>query len=580
VNPARAGRPRLVPPELAARVPTIRSATTGAVAIGALTAVSIVVQAVALATAIDRSLLHHAALPAVGPELIIVALAVIARAVLALVGEFYARRSAESVVATLQGQLLRQVLSLGPGWLAGERPGELSLTATRGLRSLHTYFARYLPQAAMAGVVPVVLLIWVATQDWLSLVVVVALVVAVPVTMIYFGREANRRTARQWRRLASLAGRFLQLIEGLPTLRAFGRDGHGRREVIESTEGVRVATMRTLRVAFLSALSMDLIAGFGVGFVAMALGLRLLWGELSLQTALAVLLVAPEIFVPLRRAGAEFHASTEGQAAATRVLEVLALAPQVAPTAPAATAPAGPTAPVQSRLTPAVPPRGPVDLRIEGLRVEYDNRATPALDGFNLHAPPGSRIALVGASGAGKSTVFDTLLGFAPARAGTMSVDARGSSDFTLEEWRAHFSWVPQRPYLFTASVAENLRLGAPDATGEALHDVCQVVGLDTLMAHLPRGMETPLGQDGFTLSAGERQRLALARALLSPAPVLLLDEPTASLDPPTVVRITAAIEPWLAGRTVIVAAHETLLLPHFDLVCEVATSPLTAVTP
>jgi len=571
VSPARAGRPRLVPPELAARVPTIRSATGGALVIGALTAVSIVVQAVALATAIDRSLLHHAALAAVRPELITVAVAVVVRAVLALLGELAARRTAESVVTTLQGQLLRQVLSLGPAWLAGERPGELSLTATRGLRALHTYFARYLPQAAMAAVVPFVLLIWVATQDWLSLLVVVALVLAVPVTMIYFGREANRRTARQWRRLGSLAGRFLQLIEGLPTLRAFGRDGYGRREVIESTEGVRLATMRTLRVAFLSALAMDLIAGFGVGFVAMALGLRLLWGEVSLQTALAVLLVAPEIFVPLRRAGAEFHASTEGQAAATRVLEVLALAKE---------GQAGSSAPAESRSAPAGQPRRSVDLRIEGLRVEYDDRSTPALADFTLHAPPGSRIALVGPSGAGKSSVFDALLGFAPCAAGTMTVDGTESSRHTAREWRAHFSWVPQRPYLFTASVAENLRLGAGAATDEALHEVCEVVGLDGLVAHLPRGLSTPLGQDGLTLSAGERQRVALARALLCPAPILLLDEPTASLDPPAIVRIAGAIEPWLAGRTVIVAAHEPLLLPHFDVVCEVAASPLTAVTP
>ena len=171
---------------------------------------------------------------------------------------------------------------MGPGWLAGERPGELSLTATRGLRSLHTYYARYLPQAAAAAVIPVILLAWVATQDWLSFVVVIALVIAVPVTMIYFGRESTRRSERQWRRLGSLAGRFLQLVEGLPTLRAFGREDHGRREVEAATEGVRSATMRTLRVAFLSALSMDMIAGFGVGFVAMVLGLRLLWGELEL----------------------------------------------------------------------------------------------------------------------------------------------------------------------------------------------------------------------------------------------------------------------------------------------------------
>jgi thiol reductant ABC exporter CydD subunit len=563
VSTSRAGRPHLVPPELAGRVPTIRSATAGALVIGALIAVSIVVQAVALATAIDRSILHHSALATVRPELITVALVVVARAALTLLGEHLARRSAESVVAVLRGQLLRQVLSLGPAWLAGERPGELSLTATRGLRSLHTYFARYLPQAAMAAVVPLVLLIWVATQDWLSLVVVVALVAAVPVTMIYFGREANRRTARQWRRLGSLAGRFLQLIEGLPTLRAFGREGYGRREVVESTEGVRVATMRTLRVAFLSALAMDLIAGFGVGLVAMVLGLRLLWGELNLQTALAVLLVAPEIFIPLRRAGAEFHASTEGQAAATRVLEVLALA---------AGGPAESSAPDQ--------PRHSVDLRIGGLRVEYDDRAAPALASFTLHAPPGARIALVGPSGAGKSSVFDALLGFAPRSGGTMTIDARDSSEVPVRQWRAHFSWVPQRPYLFTASMAENLRLGAGTATDEALLAVCEVVGLDGLVAHLPRGLETPLGQDGLTLSAGERQRVALARALLCPAPILLLDEPTASLDHPAIVRIAGAIEPWLAGRTVIVAAHEPLLLPHFDAVCEVAASPLTAATP
>jgi thiol reductant ABC exporter CydD subunit len=567
-----------VPPALAERVPTIRSAAAGALGIGALIAVSIVVQAVALATAIDRSILHHSALAVVRPELITVALAVVARVVLTLLGEHLARRNAESVVAALRGQLLRHVLSLGPAWLAGERPGELSLTATRGLRSLHAYFARYLPQAAMAAVVPLVLLLWVATQDWLSLVVVVALVIAVPVTMIYFGREANRRTARQWRRLGSLAGRFLQLIEGLPTLRAFGRDGYGRREVIESTEGVRVATMRTLRVAFLSALSMDLIAGFGVGLVAMVLGLRLLWGELSLHTALAVLLVAPEIFIPLRRAGAEFHASTEGQAAATRVLEVLALT---------ADAPAGSDAPVAASEPagsgPAPPrqPQHPVDLHLEGLRIEYDDRAAPALAAFTLHAPPGARIALVGPSGAGKSSVFDALLGFAPRAAGTMTIDAREWSEVPAREWRAHFSWVPQRPYLFSASVAENLRLGAGSATDEELRAVCEVVGLDGLVAHLPRGLETPLGQDGLTLSAGERQRVALARALLCPAPILLLDEPTASLDPPAISRIAAGIEPWLTGRTVIVAAHEPLLLPHFDVVCEVAASPLTAaVTP
>jgi thiol reductant ABC exporter CydD subunit len=556
-------RPRLFPPELAARLPSVRSATVTALVVGALTAVAIVVQAVSLATVVDRSLLHHDALATVRPELIAVALAVAARALLAVIGERSAQRTAESVVASLRGQLLRHALRLGPSWLSGERPGELSLTATRGLRSLHTYFARYLPQAAMAAVVPVMLLAWVATQDWLSLVVVLALVVAVPVTMIYFGREATRRTQRQWRRLGSLAGRFLQLIEGLPTLRAFGREAHGRREVAESTEGVRVATMRTLRVAFLSALSMDLIAGFGVGFVAMVLGLRLLWGELSLQTAMAVLLVAPEIFVPMRRAGAEFHASTEGQAAAARVLEVLDL--------PVATPPTSPTSPRPERSS------RPVALRIANLRVDFEDRSVAAVDDLSLHATPGARVALVGPSGSGKSTVLAALLGFVVPTAGTMTVGGRDSTKCAVNEWRANFSWVPQRPYLFSATLADNLRLGAPDATTDALHQVVNAVGLERLIAHLPDGLATSLGQDGLTLSAGERQRVALARALLCPAPILLLDEPTASLDHVTAAEIAGAVEPWLSGRTVIVAAHEPLLLPRFDMVIDVG-APLPRV--
>jgi thiol reductant ABC exporter CydD subunit len=524
-----------------------------AVALAAISAVAIVVQAVALATVVDRSLLHHASLSSVTPALVVLGVAILARAALHGAGDLSALRAADRVVATLRRQLLGHALALGPGWLGGERPGELSLTATRGLRSLHTYYARYLPQAAAAAVIPLILLVWVGTQDWLAFVVVIALVLAVPVTMIAFGREANRRSERQWRRLGSLAGRVLQLVEGLPTLRAFGRESQGRREVEAATEGVRSATMRTLRVAFLSALSMDMIAGFGVGFVAMVLGLRLLWGELDLQTAMAVLLVAPEIFIPLRRAGAEFHASTEGQAAATRVVEVLAT-------------------PVPSSTTAGLPGAGRPDgggggLTIEGLGVHYEHRERAALAHVSLHAPPGQRVALTGPSGSGKSTVLAALLRFVEPSEGSMAFDGGPSSAQAVATWREHFSWLPQRPHLFNATLADNLRLGAPEAPDEELRRVLEAVGLADLLANLPAGLLTAVGHDGLTLSSGERQRVALARALLRPAPVLLLDEPTAALDPPTVARLAPAIEPWLSGRTVVVAAHEPLLLPRFDLV-------------
>jgi thiol reductant ABC exporter CydD subunit len=550
----------LVDPALAARVPGLRRVAGVALGVAALSAVAIVVEAVALAHVVDRSLLHHAPLGDVTGALVLVGVALVVRALLHTAGDLSAVHAADRVVAQLRGELLRRALDLGPGWLAGERTGELSLTVTRGLRSLHAYYSRYLPQAAGAAVIPLFLLVWIATQDWLSLVVVIALVLAVPVTMIYFGREATQRAERQWRRLSSLSGRFLQLVEGLPTLRAFGREPQGRREVEAATDGVRSATMRTLRVAFLSALSMDMIAGFGVGFVAMVLGLRLLWGQLGLETAMAVLLVAPEIFIPLRRAGSEFHASTEGQAAAERVLEVLGT---TGPLSAATTAPAVQTISVANTHC---------TLDIDDLAVEYEHRDRPALSFFSLHAAAGARVALTGPSGAGKSTVLAALLGFVQPSGGTMRVGAEVCGP-DLARWRDHFSWLPQRPHLFNASLAENLRLGAPDASDDDLRAVLEAVGLATLLDNLPAGLTTALGHDGLILSAGERQRAALARALLRPAPILLLDEPTASLDPPMVARLAPAIEHWLRGRTVVVAAHEPVLLPRFDVVVALSAS-------
>ncbi len=561
------GRPRLVDPALAARVPGLRWSAALAIFLGVITAAVVVTQAVAMAHVVDRSLLHHAALGAVVPAIVVVGVALLVRGGLHAAGDLAAQRTGDRVVRTLRSDLLRHALALGPSWLGGERPGELSVTATRGLRALHTYYARYLPQAAAAAVIPPLLLVWVATQSWLAFLVVVALVVAVPLTMIHFGREATKRAERQWRRLTSLAGRFLLLVEGLPTLRAFGREAQGRREVEAATEGVRSATVRTLRTAFLSALAMDMIAGFGVGLVAMVLGLKLLWGELDLQTAMAVLLVAPEIFIPLRRAGAEFHASTEGQAAAGRVLTVLSTPASGRPDPDGGPvgAPAGAPGPSPTDRTSWGAAETSGTLHLAGVRVEHADRDRASVASCSLDAAPGSRLALTGASGAGKSTVFAALLGFVEPAAGSITFAGRTSDEEGMAAWRRHFAWLPQRPHLFNTTLGANLRLGASMASDDEVARVLDAVGLADLLAGLPGGLDTTVGHDGLTLSWGERQRVALARALLCPAPVLLLDEPTASLDPATVARLGPSIEPWLSGRTVIVAAHQPVLLDRFD---------------
>jgi thiol reductant ABC exporter CydD subunit len=541
----------LVDRRLTGRVDATRRYLVVAVAVGLLATVCVVAQAVLLASVVSSTLLDHATLSDVTPRLVGMAAAFCARALCVWAGEAAAQRTSATVTSTLRLQLLRQTLELGPSWLAQERAGELSLTATRGVAALDTYFGRYLPQALLAGLTPIALLAWVGWEDWISMLVLAGVVVLVPLSMVYFGRKAGRETHRQWRRLSSLSARFLDLVQGLPTLRACGRQAHGRREVAESTEGLRQTSMTLLRVAFLSALAMEFLAGVGVGLMAMVLGLRLLGGTVSLSTALAVLLVSPEVFLPLRRAGAEFHASAEGQAAAERILDVLDL----------------PTPPAPSVTSAPDPDPRVATVRLSAVRVDYPGRAVPALDRFDLELAPGEHVALVGPSGSGKSTVLAVLLGFVRPGAGAVAVGGVDLVDVGTASWRRHLSWVPQHPHLFTGTIADNLRLAHARAGDADLLEVLHRCGLGEMVAELPDGLGTRVGEGGIALSAGERQRLALARAVLRDAPVVLLDEPVAHLDATTEAELNAALAPWFEGRTVLVAAHRPALVGRIDRV-------------
>ncbi len=284
---------------------------------------TVVVQAVLLATIIERALQHGTTTSTLVPELVGLGIAIAARGALAWIGEWATNRTATAVAGSARRRLLAHLVGLGPSWLAGERAGELALSATRGVDAVGIYVGRFLPQLVLAALAPLGILAWVGATDWISLLILLVLVALVPPAMVFFGRRATQATTRQWRRLASLSAHLLELVQGLPTLRAFGRVDYGRREVAEATEGLRRSTLRTLQVAFLSALALELLAGLGTGLVAMVLGLRLLDGHTSLYVALAVLLVSPEVFLPLRRASAEFHAAAEGRDAGERIAAAL-----------------------------------------------------------------------------------------------------------------------------------------------------------------------------------------------------------------------------------------------------------------
>jgi ATP-binding cassette, subfamily C, bacterial CydD len=486
-------------------------------------------------------------------------LVVAARAAVSYASEAAALRAAAKVKFQLRRRLTAHVLRLGPAWLGRQRPGEVTTLATQGLDAMDTYFARYLPQVVLAGLVPLAVLARIAVADWISAVVIGVTLPLVPVFAVLVGLHTRARTQRQWRLLARLGGHFLDLVEGLPTLKIFGQ-GRRQAEVIAGvTEEHRRATMSTLRQAFLSAVVLDLAATLATALVAVEIGLRLLGGHIGYEPAMLILLLTPEAYLPLRAVGTFYHASMEGAAAGGRAFEILET-PPAAP-APAARVIAGETALAAGRaIAPARPGRPDLrrdDITLADVTVAYAGRALPALDEVSLRIAPGDKVMICGPSGAGKSTLLALLLRFAEADAGTVRVAGVDLSAVDTGRWREQIAWVPQHPYLFTGTVRDNIALGWPDAPMDAVAAAARLAGADAFIERLPDGYGTALGERGLRLSAGQRQRLALARAFLRDAPLLLLDEPTAHLDARSAARLREIVGTVMADRTVVVVTHD-----------------------
>ena len=495
------------------------------------------------------------------------------RAAAAAGGEAAALRAAAVVKSGLRRRLSAHALRLGPGWLSGQQAGEITTLATKGLDGLDAYFARYLPRLVLAVAVPLAVLARVAFADWISAVIIAITLPLIPVFAALIGWHTQAQTRRQWRLLARLGGHFLDVVAGLPTLKLFGRSRAQAAVIGEVTSAHRKATMATLRVAFLSALVLELTAAVATALVAVEIGLRLLAGHVSYQTALLVLLLTPEAYLPLRNAGAEFHASTEGSAAAQRAFQIL-------------------DTPLPGRSD--LPYIAGVDLSREeialrGVTLRYPGRGRPALDRIDLTIRPGEKIILTGPSGSGKSSLLALLLRFAIPAGGTITAGRAELAQIPADHWLAQIAWVPQHPHLFATTVAGNIALGQPGSRRHDIMAAARMAGADDFIRQLPQGYDTALTEGARGLSAGQRQKIALARAFLRDAPVLLLDEPTAHLDPASAAQVMAAIETQMADRTVVLITHQppragragqVLTLDHGRLAAPLASGAGLAAAP
>ncbi|WP_103546911.1 thiol reductant ABC exporter subunit CydD [Streptomyces sp. B226SN101] len=516
------------------------------VALGLVGALLVIAQAMLIAEIVVGGFEGGLTVTALRTPLLLLAAVALGRALVAWLTELAAHRASAAVKSELRGRLLERAARLGPDWLSGQRTGSLVALATRGIDALDDYFARYLPQLGLAVVVPVAVLARIVTEDWVSAAIIVVTLPLIPLFMILIGWATQSRMDRQWQLLSRLSGHFLDVVAGLPTLKVFGRAKAQAASIRTITSDYRRATLRTLRIAFLSSFALELLATLSVALVAVTIGMRLVHGELDLYTGLVVLILAPEAYLPIRQVGAQYHAAAEGLSAAEEIFAVL----ETEPRAPGTT-------------------DVPDTLRLElaEVTVRHEGRAEPSLDAASLTVEPGETVALVGPSGVGKSTLLNVVLGFAVPDEGRVRVGGRDLAELDLERWRSRIAWVPQRPYLFADTIAENVRLARPDADDEAVLAALRDAGAYDFVAALPDGLRTPLGEDGAGLSAGQRQRLALARAFLADRPVLLLDEPTASLDGESEAGIVDAVRRLATGRTVLLVVHRPALLAVADRV-------------
>jgi thiol reductant ABC exporter CydD subunit len=529
---------RLVDPRLLRRARGARVAIGLDAVLGLLATFALLTQAALLARIIAGAFAGEP--PAhLGTAVAMLAVVVAVRSVLSGAFEATGRRAAAGVMSRLRVELVHRRLLEKPLATDGAEAGEVATAAVQGVDGLETYFARYLPQVVLAALVPVIVLAWTFVVDTTSALIMLVTLPLIPLFMVLIGRFTEARTRARWVALSRLSNHFLDVVRGLPTLRAFNRGEAQAERIAAASEDYRTTTMGVLRLAFLSGAVLELLATLATALVAVALGLRLIDGGVTLRAALTVLLLTPELYAPLRALGAQFHASADGVAAAGRILDLIDGDDIAAAAAGTADVPAGWDA-----------------VRLEEVTLSNPSRPGRLLDGFDLEIRRGEVVALVGPSGAGKSTVGSLLLGLRRPDGGRVTVDGEDLARLDRDAWLREVAWCPQRPTLFRGTVRDNIALSDPSAPFERIEEAAGLAGAAEFVGELRHGFDTRIGEGGRRLSAGETRRIALARALLRNASLVILDEPSANLDAANAGWVAATIE-RLRGRAAV------LLIEH-----------------
>ena len=482
--------------------------------------------------------------------------AIVIRAIATWFVDVSAQRASTLVKSDLRKAVFSQSLSLGPLWMNSSRAVETTTLLTRGIDALDVYFSKYLPSLLLASVAPALLGLVVLLKDGLSATIILLTIPLIPFFMILIGKLTKDRVQRQWNSLNRLSQHFSDLISGLPTLRIFGQSKNQREALIRHGNTYQEATMSVLRVSFLSALVLELIATLSVALIAVSIGVRLISGSIELETGLVILILAPDIYLPIRQVGLNFHAASDGLEAAARIFTILE----------------------DENISVTVNDGEDIQkigsVAFDDAEIGYSHGSQSVLRHVSFECTPGTITALVGPSGSGKSTILNSILTFLPVSAGEISIDGRNIATINSQSLRAQISYLPQRPWIPGGTLEQAIRVSRAGASRAEVEQACIASGLvvDGTDPALPQGLETFIKPGGIGISAGQLRRLGIARTLLSDAQLIIMDEPTAALDMHTENLIISTLKDLrMKGKTVIVVAHRPSVISLADQAIDIS---------